>query len=163
MKKQLTTLFLIAFTLLTYAQESTSTYQKALDIITNNPDFKRLDIQEYTLSKQSISFINSAYAFYLDEPNRSFIEYDFENHFGELYQPIEIKEFESLRKRKRAKHILYVSETEQAHFIVELFSFKRKKRGKYPKFYSGTSYSFLFKKETHGGVKYLRMIKVSNQ
>ena len=56
-----------------------------------------------------------------------------------------------------------MSETEQAHFIVELFSFKRKKRGKYPKFYSGTSYSFLFKKEANGGVKYLRMIKISNQ
>ena len=57
MKKQLTTLFLIAFTLLTSAQESTSTYQKALDIITNNPDFKRLDIQEYTLSKLTLIHI----------------------------------------------------------------------------------------------------------
>ena len=163
MKKQILLIVLMAFVLVGYGQESTATYQKALTVITNSPEFKSLDIDRYTFSKQSISFINSAYAFYLDDPDIQFIEYDFDNYFGEFYQPIEIKEFESLRTKKRAQHILYVSETEQDHFIIELLNFKRKKRGKYPKFYSGASYSFLFKRETNGNVTYLRTIRIVNQ
>ena len=163
MKKQFITLFLIAFTLISFAQESATTYKKAVDVVINSPEFKSLAIERYTFSKQSISFINSAYAFYLEDPDWAFIDYDFDNYFGEFYQPIEILEFQSLREKKRAPNILYVSETEQDHFIIELLTFKRKKRSKYPKFYNGASYSFLFKKEANGDVRYLRTIRIVNQ
>ena len=98
MKKQV---FLIAFLLISilgYGQESAAAYEKAVTIVTNSAEFKALDIDRYTLSKASISFINSAYAFYLEDPDLAFIDYDFENYFGEFYQPTEIRSFASLRE-----------------------------------------------------------------
>jgi len=163
MKKGIFILLFLVITIVGYGQESAITYEKAVTIVTNSTEFKALDIDRHTFSNESISFINSAYAFYLEDPDLAFIEYDFENYFGEFYQPIEIKNFASLREKRRARHILHVSETEQDHFIIELHSHKRKKRGKYPKFYQGTSYSFLFKKEDDGEVTYIRTIKIVNQ
>jgi len=163
MKQLFSLVLILSFAFNTVAQESPETYQRALAIVKNSSEFKSMNIDRYTVSKQSISFINSAYAFYLEDPDLAFIDYDFENYFGEFYQPIDIKEFESLREKRRAKHILFVSETEQDHFIIELLNFKRRKRGKYPKFYSGVSYSFLFKKEADDSVKYLRTIRIANQ
>lgn len=153
---------LVCFTGTMLSQENAAVYEQALIIIKNSPEFKSLQIERYATSKQSISFINSAYAFYLEDPDLAFIDYDFENYFGEFYQPIEIKSFYSLRDKRKARHILHVSETTQDHFIIELHTHKRKKRGKYPKFYQGTSYSFLFKKETDAKVKYVRTIRIVN-
>lgn len=163
MKRIQFTILLFACTLAAVAQESAAVYEQAINIIKNNPEFKNQQVERFTVSKKSISFINSAYAFHLEDPDLAFIDYDFDNYFGEFYQPIEIKTFHSLREKRRAKHILHVSETEQNHFIIEMHTHKRKKRGKYPKFYQGTSYSFLFKKEADGNVKYLRTIKIVNQ
>ena len=163
MKKYISTLLVLLISFVGFSQESAATYKKAIAIITNSPEYKNLNIERHTFSKQTISFINSAYAFYLEDPDLAFIDYDFENYFGDFYQPIEIKNFEALRTKKRAKYVFHVSETEQDHFIIELLTHKRKKRGKYPKFYSGTSYSFLFKKEADGSVRYLRTIKIVNQ
>ena len=139
MKKQVFILAFLLITVVAYSQESAATYEKAVTIVTNGAEFKALDIDSYTFSKESISFINSAYAFYLEDPDLAFIDYDFENYFGEFYQPIEMKSFASLREKRRARHILHVSETVQDHFIIELHIHKRKKRGKYPKFYQGLS------------------------
>jgi hypothetical protein len=163
MKKQVCLIAFILITVVGKSQESAATYEKAVTIVTNSTAFKALAIDRYTLSKASISFINSAYAFYLEDPDLAFIDYDFENYFGEFYQPTEIRSFASLREKRRARHILHVSETVQDHFIIELHSHKRKKRGKYPKFYQGTSYSYLFKKEASGDVRYIRTIKIVNQ
>ena len=163
MRKGILILALLTLSLAGYGQESTATYKRAVDVVINSSEFKRLNVDKHTFSKQSISFLNSAYAFYLEDPNLQFIEYNFDNYFGTLYQPIEINEFKALGKRKKAQHILYVSETEQDHFIIELLHFKRKKRSKYPKFYKGVSYSFLFKKEVNGDVTYIRTIRIVNQ
>ncbi len=145
------------------SQESAAVYEQAIEVIKNSPEFKNQQVERFTVSKKSISFINSAYAFYLEDPDLAFIDYDFDNYFGEFYQPIEIKTFHSLREKRRAKHVLHVSETVQDHFIIEIHTHKRKKRGKYPKFYNGTSYSYLFKKEDNGDVTYLRTIRIVNQ
>lgn len=163
MKKILFTILCLAYSLISVAQENAATYQKAMTIIENSTEFKTLKIDRYTFSKKSISFINSAYAFHLEDPDLAFIDYDFDNYFGEFYQPIEILSFYSLKDKRRAKHVFHVSETEQNHFIIEMHTHKRKKRGKFPKFYQGTSYSFLFKKEETGDVRYLRTIRIVNQ
>ena len=154
---------LLCFTANLVSQESAAVYEQAIEVIKNSPEFKNQQIERFTVSKKSISFINSAYAFYLEDPDLAFIDYDFDNYFGEFYQPIEIKTFHSLREKRRAKHVLHVSETVQDHFIIEMHTHKRKKRGKYPKFYNGTSYSFLFKKEANNVVRYLRTIRIVNQ
>lgn len=163
MRIPITILIILCLGLNSYAQENISIYRQALEVIKNSPEFKQLEIERYTLSKQSISFTNSAYAFWLEDPDIQFTDIDFENYFGEFYQPIAIKSFESLRDKRRAKHVFFVSETVQDHFIIELLTHKRKKRGKYPTFYQGTSYSFLFKKEADGNVRYLRTIRIVNQ
>ncbi|WP_299767397.1 hypothetical protein [uncultured Dokdonia sp.] len=161
MKKILVTFLLgISFLLSTYAQETATVYQDALRIIENSPTFKKLGIETYTTSAKTTSFANQAYAFWLDDQTLEFKDRDFESYFGELYIPIEIPVFKELRTKKRAKHVFIVTETEHNVFAIEILVFKRKRRGKYPKFYQGKSYSFLFRKDSEGNVKLMHNLEI---
>lgn len=161
MKKIITTICLLVSCLIT-AQEDVSVYQNAMQIIENSPTFKQLGIEKYATSTTSISFTNQAYAFWLDDQTLVFPDHDFNNYFGEFYAPIEISAFKELRIKKRAKHVFFVSETEHDVFAIELLVFKRKRRGKYPKFYQGKSYSFLFRKGSDGSVKLIHNLEIVN-
>ena len=136
-------------------------YKKALTAIENSTAFKQLNIETYSLSRNSISFNNQAYAFWLDDSSLPLGDTDFENYFGELYTPIEIKSFAALSPKRRAKFILFVTETNDNLFVIEVLLLKRKRRAKYPKFYQGVSYSFLFKKEGND-IRLLRSLRVEN-
>ncbi len=156
------TLICFVLGLVVQAQESTQLYKKAIDIIKNTPEYKDLQVDNKTFSKESISFINQAYAFHLEEPDLKFIDYDFTFYISDFYLPIEITSFEALRSKRRAKTIFYVSETMDDHFIIEILSFKKKRKAKYPKFYNGVSYSFLFKKNSEMDITYIRSIRIVN-
>lgn len=163
MKKILITLLLVTSMLqLTYAQETAAVYKDALRIIENSPTYKKLGIEAYTTAIKTTSFANQAYAFWLDDQTLTFKDRDFENYFGELYIPIEIPPFKELRTKRRAKHLFVVTETEHNKFAIEILVFKRKRRGKYPKFYQGKSYSFLFRKEADNSVKLIHNMEVVN-
>lgn len=143
------------------AQETTQLYQKAVTLLKKAKEFKDLNITEITASSQSISFTNQAYAFWLDGLDTRFKDKDFENFYGDLYQPIAIETFKNVRDRRRSRYQLYVSETEEDLFVIELLSRKRKRKAKYPKFYQGSSVSFLFEKTTNG-VRLIETIKLQN-
>lgn len=161
MKKIIATICLLVSCFLT-AQENSSVYQEAMQIIENSPTFKKLGVEKYATSITSISFTNQAYAFWLDDQTLVFPDHDFNNYFGELYAPIEIPTFKELRIKKRSKHVFFVSETEHDVFAIELLVFKRKRRGKYPKFYQGKSYSFLFRKGADGSIKLIHNLEIVN-
>mgnify|MGYP000377380012 CR=1 FL=1 len=161
MKKILATLLLlISFSNLISAQESTMIYKEALRIIENSPTFKELGIEAYTTSELTTSFANQAYAFWLDDSTLEFRDRDFDNYFGELYAPIKIPTFKELRIKRRAKYVFVVTETEHDVFAIEILPFKRKHRGKYPKFYQGKSYSFLFRKDSETSVKLIHNMEI---
>ncbi|WP_299679198.1 hypothetical protein [uncultured Dokdonia sp.] len=163
MKKILVTLLLVtSFLHITYAQETAKVYQEALRIIENSPTYKELGIDNYTTVIRTTSFANQAYAFWLDDQTLTFKDRDFENYFGELYTPIEIPVFKELRTKRRAKHLFVVTETEHDIFAIEILVFKRKRRGKYPKFYQGKSYSFLFRKGVDNRVKLIHNLEIVN-
>jgi len=144
------------------AQEDISLYKRALQQIENSSEFKQLEIDRYGLSANSISFKNQAYAFWLHDSSLKFGNYDFENYFGEIYNTIKIPSFAALPSKRRSKFMFFVTETNHNLFIIELLSFKRKHKEKYPKFYQGISFSFLFKKEGTNGVKLLETIQIQN-
>jgi len=161
MKKILVTLFLVtSFNLI--AQETEAIYQDALRIIENSSTFKKLGIEAYTTAKKTTSFANQAYAFWLDDQTLEFQDRDFKNYFGELYIPIEIPIFKQLRVKRRAKYVFIVTETEHNKFAIEILRFKRNRRGKYPKFYQGISYSFLFRKDAKNSVKLIHNLEIMN-
>ena len=163
MKKILVTLLVVvSFLNLTYAQETAKVYQDALRIIENSPTFKELEVETYTTALKTTSFANQAYAFWLDDSTLEFPDRDFENYFGELYTPIEIPVFKKLRIKRRAKYVFVVTETEHNVFAIEILPFKRKRKGKYPKFYQGKSHSFLFRKDTNGDVKLIHSLGIVN-
>jgi len=162
MKKILVILLLITSFLNITAQETETVYQDALRIIENSPTFKKLGIETYTTAKKTTSFANQTYAFWLDDQTLEFQDRDFENYFGELYVPIEIPIFKELRTKKRAKHVFIVTESEHNVFAIEILVFKRKRRGKYPKFYQGKSYSFLFRKDSDNNVKLIHNLEIVN-
>lgn len=161
MKKILVTLLLfLSFSGLISAQESAAVYKEALRIIENSPTYKELGIETYTTSKNTTSFGNQAYAFWLDDSTLDFPDRDFENYFGELYVPIEIPAFKELRKKRRAPYVFVVTETEHNKFAIEILTFNRKRRAKYPKFYQGKSYSFLFRKDAENKVKLIHNLEI---
>lgn len=161
MKKMLTILLLfLSFLSVMSAQESAAIYKEALRIIENSPTYKELGIETYTTSKTTTSFGDQAYAFWLDDSTLEFPDRDFENYFGELYVPIEILAFKELRKKRRAKFVFVVTESEHNKFAIEILTFNRKKRAKYPKFYQGKSYSFLFRKDSEGKVKLIHNLEI---
>lgn len=161
MKKILVTLLLlVSFSSLISAQESAAIYKEALRIIENSPTFKELGIETYTTSKKTTSFGNQAYAFWLDDSTLEFRDRDFENYFGELYTPIEIPSFKELRVKRRSNFVFVVTETEHDVFAIEILVFKRRHRGKFPKFYQGKSYSFLFRKDSETSVKLIHNLKI---
>lgn len=163
MKKILVTLlFLVSLSSLITAQESTSVYQKALSIIENSPTFEKLGVEKYTASINTTSFGNQAYAFWLEDSTLEFPDRDFENYIGELYIPIEIPSFKELRIKRRSKFVFFVSETEHDVFAIELLVFKRKHNQKYPRFYQGKSYSFLFRKDSENSVKLIHNLEIVN-
>jgi len=129
-----TLLLLVLISSVISAQERTAIYKEALQIIENSPTFKELGIETYTTSEITTSFGNQAYAFWLDDSTLEFPDRDFENYFGELYVPIKIPEFKELRKKRRAKFVLVVTETEHNKFGIEMLTLNRKRRSKYPKF-----------------------------
>ena len=156
------TSLLLLFSSLLSAQEEKATYQEALRIIENTPIYKELGIENYTTSQTTTSFGDQAYAFWLEDSFLKFPDRDFANYFGELYAPIEIPAFRELRTKRRAKHVFFVTETEHNTFAIELLVFKRKRRGKYPKFYQGKSYSFLFRIDKEGKVKFVDELEIVN-
>ncbi|WP_299212977.1 hypothetical protein [uncultured Dokdonia sp.] len=163
MKKILVTLLLlVSCSSLISAQENTAIYKEALRIIENSPTYKELGIESYTTSETSISFGNQAYAFWLDDSTLNFPDRDFENYFGELYAPIEIPAFKELCQKRRSKFVFFVTETENNVFVIEILVFNRKRRGKYPKFYQGKSYSFLFRKDAENSVKLMHNLEIVN-
>lgn len=163
MKKILVTLLLlVSFSSLVFAQESAAIYKEALRIIENSPTYKELGIETYTTSATTTSFANQAYAFWLDDSTLEFPDRDFENYFGELYNPIEINTFKELRIKRRAPFVFVVTETEHDVFAIEILVFKRKRRSKYPKFYQGKSYSFLFRKDAENKVKLIHNLEIVN-
>ncbi len=157
-----TLLVVVTFSSVISAQESTAIYKEALRIIENSPTFKELGIETYTTSKLTTSFGNQAYAFWLDDSTLEFPDRDFENFFGELYVPIEIPTFKELRKKRRSNFVFVVTETENNRFAIEILVFKRRHRGKFPKFYQGKSYSFLFRKDSENRVKLIHNLEVMN-
>ena len=161
MKKIFVTLLLVvSFSSLISAQESNAVYKEALRIIENSPTYKELGIETYTTSKTTTSFGDQAYAFWLDDSTLEFPDRDFANYFGEFYAPVEIPAFKELRKKRRAKFVFVVTETEHNKFAIEILTFNRKKRAKYPKFYQGKSYSFLFRKDSEGKVKLIHNLEI---
>lgn len=163
MKKIVITILLsLSFSSSINAQETISIYKEALRIIENSSIYKNLNIENYSTSQMTTSFGNQAYAFWLEDPFLEFPDRDFENYFGELYTPIEIPVFKELRTKRRAKHVFFVTETEHNVFAIELLTFKRKRRGKYPKFYQGKSYSFLFRKEKDGKLQLVDELEIVN-
>ncbi len=158
-------LFVILFlnvSAILYAQESVVIYKEAMNVIENSAQFKNLGVEKYTMSLHTISYKNQAHAFWLIDPFLQLGDYDFENHLGEFYQSIENESFASLRKKRRSKVVFFVTETDTNLFIIELLHFKRKRKAKYPRFYQGKSYSFLFKKESDTNVKLIRIIELTN-
>ena len=143
------------------AQETTETYQKAVDLIKNTPEFKQTGATAIAASAGTVSFTNQAYAFWLDGMDTRFADKDFENFFGDLYQPIEIPTFKKVRDKRRSRYQLYVSETENDMFVIEMLSRKRKRTAKYPTFYQGGSTSFLFEK-TATGVRLVETLTLQN-
>lgn len=143
------------------AQETTDTYQKAVALIKKTPEFKRTGATTITASKETVSFTNQAYAFWLDGMDTRFGDKNFENFFGDLYQPIEISAFKKVREKRRSRYQLYVSETENDMFVIEMLSRKRKRTAKYPTFYQGGSISFLFEK-TATGVRLVETLTLQN-
>jgi len=121
------------------AQETTETYQKAVSLLKKTPEFKQTGATAITASKQTVSFTNQAYAFWLDGMDTRFGDKNFENFYGDLYQPIEISAFKKVREKRRSRYQLYVSETENDMFVVEMLSRKRERTAKYPTFYQGGS------------------------
>ena len=161
MKKIFVTLLaVVTFSSVISAQESAAVYKEALQIIENSPTFKELGIETYTTSQTTTSFGNQAYAFWLDDSTLEFPDRDFENYYGELYAPITIPAFKELRKKRRAKFVFVVTETEHNKFAIEILTFKRKHRSKYPKFYQGKSYSFLFRKDSENRVKLIHNLEI---
>lgn len=161
MKKIITLTLMLSLTLAINAQETMAIYQKAVRLLKKTKEFKDLNISEVTASSQSISFTNQAYAFWLDGLDTRFKDKDFENFYGDLYRPITIETFKEVREQRRSRYQLYVSETEDDLFVIELLSRKRKQKAKYPKFYQGSSISFLFEK-TATSVRLIETIKLQN-
>ena len=145
----------------TQAQETTALYQKAVTLLKKTPEFKKTGAASVTTGSKTVSFTNQAYAFWLDGLDTRFADKDFENFFGDLYQPITIESFKKVGKKRRAHYQLYVSETENDLFVIEMLSRKRKRTPKYPKFYQGTSTSFLFEK-TETGVRLIETLTLQN-
>lgn len=132
------------------AQETTGLYLEAISALKQTPEYKELNIEEITSGSQTVSFTNLAYAFWLDGMDTQFEDKDFNNFYGDLYIPIKIKGFKSTKEKGRSKFQLYVSETENSMFIIELLIFKKKQKAKYPEFYNGRSLAFLFEKRDNG-------------
>ena len=162
MKKIFVLTLLLFTTVILNAQESTEVYKNAVQLIKNTPAYQNLNRPELSASAQTISFTNQAYAFWLDGMDTRFKNKNFENFFGELYQPIKIKNFRKVRHRRRSKYQLYVSETENNLFVIELLSRKRKQKSKYPEFYQGNSTSFLFEKLAANRVRLIETLRVQN-
>lgn len=143
------------------AQETRETYEKAIVQLKNTPAFKNSGATALTASSQTISFDNQAYAFWLDGLDTRFNDKDFENFYGDLYQPTEITAFKDVREERRSKYQLFVSETDNELFVIEMLSRKRKRKAKYPQFYQGSSISFLFEK-TEDGVRLIETLTLQN-
>ena len=151
MKKNIITICaLIFFAIQIQAQESTGLYLEAISALKQTPEYKELNIEEYTSGSQTVSFTNLAYAFWLDGLDTRFEDKNFGEFYGDLYIPTKIKEFKATKEKGRSKFQLYVSETENNLFIIELLIFKKKRKAKYPEFYNGRSLAFLFEKRDNG-------------
>lgn len=161
MKVVSTLIITLTFSLMITAQETAATYKEAVALVKKTSEFKAVDATDITASSTSISFTNQAYAFWLDGLDTRFKDKDFENFIGDLYQPTTIEPFEEIRDTRRSRHQLYVSETENDLFVIELLSRKRKRKAKYPKFYQGSSISFLFEK-TETGVRLIETLRLQN-
>lgn len=162
MKKRILFIFiLIVSTIQLQAQESTKLYLEAINILTQTTEYTQLNITEYTAGSQTVSFTNLAYAFWLDGMDTRFKDKNFENFYGDLYIPKKIKEFKATRQKGRSKAQLFVSETENNMFIIELLLFDKKRRAKYPTFYNGRSLAFIFEKR-EGDVFLVESLSIQN-
>lgn len=161
MKKQIILICLFFAVLNAYTQETTATYKEAINILKQTEAFKELKALEFTAGSQSVSFTNLAYAFWLEGMDTRFKEKNFENFYGDLYIPIEIKKFKAAKEKKRATIQLYASETEKGMFIIELLISKKKRKAKYPKFYNGKSIAFLFEKR-NGSIFLVDNVSIQN-
>lgn len=144
------------------AQETTDIYEQAIGLVKKSSVFKQTGATAIATGSKTISFTNQAYAFWLDGLDTRFNDKDFENFFGDLYQPKEIESFKKAGDKRRSKYQLYVSETDTDLFVIEMLSRKRKRKAKYPKFYQGQSISFLFEKTSNGGVRLIETLTLQN-
>ena len=132
------------------------------DLIKNASVTSNFDEAKFTNSKQTLSFKNQAYAFWLDGETSRFSNDDFDGFLGDfLYEPVTIEAFGDARAKRRAVLQLYVTETVDDLFIIETLWRKRKRKPKYPKFYNGESISYLFEK-TDTGIRLVTTLKVQN-
>ncbi len=161
MKKHITICMLVIAAIQLQAQESTELYLDAIKILKQTTEYTSLNIEEHTSGSQTVSFTNLAYAFWLDGMDTRFKDKNFENFYGDLYIPIKIKEFKATKQKGRSKAQFYVSETENNMFIIELLLFNKKCKAKYPTFYNGRSFAFLFEKRD-GGVFLVESLSIQN-
>ncbi len=142
------------------AQETVETYQKAITLIKLKKGVSSTNI--YATGSQSLSFKNQAYAFWLDGEKKLFKNREFDNFYGDfMYESIEINAFKKAGDKRKSQHQLFVTETVDGLFVIELLSRKRKLKPNYPAFYQGESTSFLFEKiETE--VRLVQMLQMQN-
>ena len=162
MIKQLTLCICLCIATIGQSQESAAIYKQAIDLIKNASVTSNFDEAKFTNSKQTLSFKNQAYAFWLDGETSRFSNDDFDGFLGDfLYEPVTIETFGDASAKRRAVLQLYVTETVNDLFIIETLWRKRKRKPKYPKFYNGESISYLFEK-TDAGIRLVTTLKVQN-
>ncbi|TVZ53018.1 hypothetical protein [Dokdonia sp. Hel_I_53] len=159
-KKVVLIICIFFYSQLITAQETSEIYEHAIaQIRATQPAFATT---QFATGKKTVSFRNQAYAFWLDGEITRFINQQFSNFYGDfLYNPSTLKSFKKAGDKQRSIYQLYVTETVDDLFIIELLSRKRKQSAKYPEFYQGKSTSYLIEK-TEQGVRLLHQLQPQN-